>query len=102
MNFEQIATETDDELQRLGEKWFSHLEQTDLTNPQNCFRTGLLKLAYSYSRLVALSYGFQHVFGKNHARENPFLMRVSLCRFLACGFVADGGSCSALMPRVML
>jgi hypothetical protein len=53
------------------------LEQTDLTDPQNRFRSGLLKLAYSYARLVVLSFGFQHAFGKNNQDENPFLNRVS-------------------------
>jgi hypothetical protein len=48
-----------------------------MTDPQNRFRSGLLKLAISYARLVALSFGFQHAFGKNNADENPFLMRVS-------------------------
>ena len=79
-DFEAIATETDDELKALGEKWMLTIHtQTDLSDPQNSFRTGLLKLAYSYSRLIALSYGFQHAFGKNDGKdENPFLMRVSL------------------------
>lgn len=59
--------------------WFSKIAKTDLNDPQNCFRTGLLRLAYSYSRLVALSYGFQHAFGKvDDVDENPFLMRVRL------------------------
>ncbi|KAF9485193.1 hypothetical protein BDN70DRAFT_871586 [Pholiota conissans] len=76
VDFEQIATETDDELKKLGEEWFAVLAQTDMTDPQNSFRTGLLRLAYSYSRLVALSYGFQHAFGKTDGvDENPFLMR---------------------------
>lgn len=77
MDLEKIATETDEKLQKLSQEWFDVLEQTDHTNVQNCFRTGLLKLAYSYSRLVALSFGFQHAFGRNHADENPFLSRVS-------------------------
>lgn len=47
-----------------------------MSNVQNRFRVGLLKLAYSYSRLVALSYGFQHAFGKRDAEDNPFLTRV--------------------------
>jgi hypothetical protein len=49
-----------------------------MTDPQNSFRTGLLRLAYPYSRLVALSYGFQHAFGKGRNDENPFLLRVRL------------------------
>ena len=81
MDFEKIATETDDELKQLEGKWFAVLEQTDLTDPQNSFRTGLLRLAYSYTRLVVLSYGFQHAFLKGQANENPFLLRVSVCPF---------------------
>ena len=53
-----------------------------MTDPQNSFRTGLLRLAYPYARLIALSYGFQHAFGKGHTDENPFLQRVRLtCLF---------------------
>lgn len=33
-------------------------------------------MAYSYARLVALAFGFQHAFGKGHTDENPFLKRV--------------------------
>lgn len=54
----------------------ARLEKTDQTDPQNRFRSGLLRLAYSYARLVALSFGFQHAFGKNNVDENPFLERV--------------------------
>ncbi|PPR05790.1 hypothetical protein CVT24_006845 [Panaeolus cyanescens] len=76
-DFERIATETDDELKALQDRWFAAIrENTDMSDPQNRFRTGLLRLAYSYSRLIALSYGFQHAFGKNDGiDENPFLMR---------------------------
>lgn len=77
IDFEKIATEADDELKAHEKKWLTILEQTDMSDPQNCFRTGLLRLAHSYARLVALSYGFQHAFGKsNGTDENPFLMRV--------------------------
>ncbi|CAA7267126.1 unnamed protein product [Cyclocybe aegerita] len=76
VDFEAIATATDDELKALGDRWFSIIGQTDMTDPQNSFRTGLLRLAYSYSRLIALSYGFQHAFGKSDGKdENPFLVR---------------------------
>ena len=78
VDFEALATQADDELQQEKAKWFSILDKTDMSNPQNCFRTCLLRLAYSYARLIALSYGFQHSFGKNGGLdENPFLMRVS-------------------------
>ncbi|KAG6888923.1 hypothetical protein C0995_004936 [Termitomyces sp. Mi166 len=75
VDFEKIATETDDALKQLAAKWNAILEQGDLSDPQNSFRTGLIQLAYPYARLVALSYGFQHAFGKNHSNENPFLKR---------------------------
>jgi len=70
-----MATETDDKLVELQKQWFTVLNTTDQTDPQNVFRSDLLKLAYSYSRLIALSFGFQHAFGKNNTDENPFLMR---------------------------
>ena len=79
VDFVRITSETDEELKCLKDKWMAIIvEQTDLSDPQNHFRTGLLKLAYSYARLVVLSFGFQHAFGKNQHAENPFLMRVSV------------------------
>jgi len=75
-DFEKLAAETDDELKRLMEEWSKVIkENTDQNNLQSKFRTCLLKVAYSYGRLVVLSYGFQHAFGKNNTDENPFLMR---------------------------
>ncbi|KAJ3568477.1 hypothetical protein NP233_g5683 [Leucocoprinus birnbaumii] len=75
-DFEAISTATDDELMALGNRWFTLFEKTtDMSVPRNRFRIGLLRLAYSYSRLIALSYGFQHAFGKNTTDENPFLNR---------------------------
>lgn len=68
-------------LKQLQDEWFAVLKEAEVTDPQGSFRTGLLKLAYPYARLVALSYGFQHAFGKNHTDENPFLMRV--CSFIS-------------------
>jgi len=70
-----LASETDDELENLRQQWFSKFKQTDSNEPQNRFRIGLLRLAYSYARLVALAYGFQHAFGKSNTDENPFLKR---------------------------
>ncbi|KAK7033077.1 Zn(2)-C6 fungal-type domain-containing protein [Favolaschia claudopus] len=75
IDFEAVASKTDEELKELQDKWQQVLETTDMTDPQNRFRSGLLKLAYSYARLVALSFGFQHAFGKNNTDENPFLNR---------------------------
>jgi hypothetical protein len=67
---------TDEELKALWAHWHKVLEGTDLSVPQNRFRTGLLRLAYSYSRLIALSFGFQHVFSKGAADESIILFRV--------------------------
>ena len=74
----RLASETDDKLQELREQWFDKMKQSDSNEPQNRFRIGLLRLAYSYARLVALSFGFQHAFGKSDTDENPFLKRVRL------------------------
>jgi len=74
--FERLAAETDDQLQSLQAQWFAVIqENTDQEDIQNKFRTRLLQLAYSYGRLIVLSYGFQHAFGKNNTNENPFLQR---------------------------
>jgi len=71
----RLASETDDKLEELRQQWFSKFKHTDSNEPQNRFRIGLLRLAYSYARLVALAFGFQHAFGKGGTDENPFLKR---------------------------
>lgn len=78
VDFEAIAIATDDKVQALGALWMKKIhEKTDMNHPQNAFRTGLLRLAYSYSRLIALSYGIQYAFGKVEGKdEGPFLKRV--------------------------
>ncbi|EMD34175.1 hypothetical protein CERSUDRAFT_159676 [Gelatoporia subvermispora B] len=65
INFAQIASETDDHLARLRETWMALIRLTDMEDIQNRFRTGLLKLAYSYARLTVLAVGFQQTFGKS-------------------------------------
>ncbi|KAJ6570517.1 hypothetical protein DFH09DRAFT_1261132 [Mycena vulgaris] len=75
IDFEALATEADENLQGLADQWRLVLDQTDMKNRQNRYRCGMVKLAFSYARLVALSFGFQHAFGKNNADENPFFMR---------------------------
>ncbi|OCH94437.1 hypothetical protein OBBRIDRAFT_722948 [Obba rivulosa] len=64
IDFAQIASETDDHLARLRETWMARIRETDMNDIQNRFRTGLLKLAYSYARLTVLAVGFQQTFGK--------------------------------------
>lgn len=77
VDFQAVATATDDELQVLYTKWMATIHaNADMNDPQNSFRTGLLGLAYSYARLVALSYGFQHALGKDDGKY-PLLSRVS-------------------------
>jgi hypothetical protein len=85
----RLATETDDKIESLRLQWFSEMKKTDTNDPQNRFRIGLLKLGYSYARLVALAFGFQHAFGKSNKDENPFLKRVchQLWPFLSCRFL---------------
>ncbi|THH04079.1 hypothetical protein EW146_g10269, partial [Bondarzewia mesenterica] len=75
IDIEQLATETDDKLQSLRTEWFARLAKMDETNAQHRFRTGLLRLAYSYARLITLSYGFQHAFSKSDAEDHTLLTR---------------------------
>ncbi|GLB41527.1 putative fungal specific transcription factor [Lyophyllum shimeji] len=75
LDLEKIAAETDDELKQLGAKWMAILETTDMTDPQNRFRTGLLRLVYPFARLVALSYGSQYAVGRSNTDESPLLRR---------------------------
>ncbi|KAJ3787022.1 hypothetical protein GGU10DRAFT_156771 [Lentinula aff. detonsa] len=76
VDFVQIAAETDEEFLVLQTKWYPILdENVDKNDPPGYFRLGLLKLAFGYARLIVLSYGFQHAFGKNSSNDNPFLDR---------------------------
>ncbi|KAJ3815156.1 hypothetical protein F5876DRAFT_72296 [Lentinula aff. lateritia] len=76
VDFVKIAAETDEEFLALQTKWFPILdENVDKNDPPGHFRLGLLKLAFGYARLIVLSYGFQHAFGKNSSNDNPFLDR---------------------------
>ncbi|CCM01416.1 uncharacterized protein FIBRA_03467 [Fibroporia radiculosa] len=71
----QVCSETDDRLAHLWETWAPRVRKAN-TDGQSHFRTGLLKLAYSYARLTVLSVGFQHTFGKSSSTtEVPFLWR---------------------------
>lgn len=72
----KIASETDDRLARLWETWIPRVREANTGDQQSHFRTGLLKLAFSYARLSVLSVGFQYSFGKAAATdEEPFLWR---------------------------
>ncbi|OSX58940.1 hypothetical protein POSPLADRAFT_1049102 [Postia placenta MAD-698-R-SB12] len=53
-----------------------HVCEANTGDQQSHFRTGLLKLAFSYARLSVLPVGFQYSFGKAAATdEGPFLWR---------------------------
>lgn len=91
---EEVTQQFEDEIEKLGQKWFNHIGR--LTPPEGMqwelvrktitdqcidtqlvFRLDLLRLEYSYNRLVALSFGFQHAFHKIvPGRESAFLDRV--------------------------
>lgn len=73
-NFTQIASETDDELASVGAHWFHQLDSIEPKSAMFIFRTGLLKMVFSYARLVVLSSGLQHA-KEDHLDENSFLMR---------------------------
>ncbi|KAJ3971250.1 hypothetical protein EV361DRAFT_912156 [Lentinula raphanica] len=76
VDFVQVAAETDEEFLVLQHKWYPILdENVDKNDPPGYFRLGLLKLAFGYARMIVLSYGFQHAFGKNSSNDNPFLER---------------------------
>ncbi|GBE88352.1 hypothetical protein SCP_1301670 [Sparassis crispa] len=74
LDFTKIASDFDDHLSRLWETWIARVRECQTDDPQCHFRTGLLKLAYSYARLTVLAVGFQH--GKvTSSNEVPFLWR---------------------------
>ncbi len=77
-----LASETDDELARLWETWIARIrEHVDPNDVQANFRTGLLRLAYSYARMNVLSFGFQYDFGKSSiGKDVSLLWRVSSVR----------------------
>ncbi|KAI0926056.1 hypothetical protein AcV5_008620 [Taiwanofungus camphoratus] len=75
IDFSELASEADDQLARLWETWIARIRELHLTDPQSCFRTGLLRLAFSYARLSVLSVGFQRAFSKAGSGELPFLWR---------------------------
>ena len=75
-----LASETDDQLVRLWETWIVRIRKhVDPNDVQANFRTGLLRLAYSYARMNVLSFGFQYNFGKSSIGQDVTLLwRVSL------------------------
>ncbi|KAF7791677.1 hypothetical protein EIP86_002700 [Pleurotus ostreatoroseus] len=70
-----LASETDDQLARLWETWIARIrEHVDPNDVQANFRTGLLRLAYSYARMNVLSFGFQYNFGKSSIGQDVTLL----------------------------
>lgn len=113
MDINKFASDTDDKLLALEKECDERLSQeVDLdgtwkmdgtlkiasndgdTDPQGQFRNRLILLAIRYSRLVVLSFGFQHAFGKAHSDQNPFFERVSAL-VSAYDLPADDAFCSA-------
>ena len=92
MDFEGLAIATDEELKRLGDKWFTVLDGLDMSDEQLCFRTGLLRLAYSYARMNVLSFGFQYAFGKESrglGQDLDLLHRVSISSRMRANILPD-------------
>ncbi|KAH9949980.1 hypothetical protein B0H21DRAFT_832802 [Amylocystis lapponica] len=75
-NVSGIASETDDHLAELWGIWDARIREQNFKDRQALFRTGLLKLAFSYARLTVLSVGFQHSFSKTGTNDEvPFMKR---------------------------
>lgn len=79
LDIADLASKTDDELTSTWSTWIARIRQHTDPNDRQCkFRTGLLRLAYSYARMTVLSFGFQYAFGKsNLGRDVDLLNRVS-------------------------
>ncbi|KAJ7067184.1 hypothetical protein C8F01DRAFT_1365332 [Mycena amicta] len=65
VDIECIASETDEQLKQVSDKWQALLREENR----------LERFAKQYTRLVVLSFGFRHAFGRNNIDENPFFMR---------------------------
>lgn len=76
MNVAQFASDTDDALRQLGESWFKRLDEVEEEKTEIwAYRTELLRMAYAYARLIALSTGLKHA-KEGQLDENTFIMRV--------------------------
>lgn len=80
LEINKLAAETDEKLVNMEAEWNERLGQnTDSGDDQARFRNSLVKLAYRYSRLIVLSFGFQHSFvGKAHSDQTIFFNRVRI------------------------
>ncbi|GJE88589.1 Zn(II)2Cys6 transcription factor [Phanerochaete sordida] len=75
LDIADLASRTDDELAATWATWTVHIrEHTDPDDRQCKFRTGLLRLAYSYARTTVLSWGFQYAFGKSNLGRDVDLL----------------------------
>ncbi|KAJ3554389.1 hypothetical protein NM688_g3138 [Phlebia brevispora] len=76
LDMASFAAETDDELTRLWEVWMARIhEHADVDDLRTNFRTGLLRLNYSYARMSVLSFGFQYAFGKQSMAQDLMLLQ---------------------------
>ncbi|KAK7690923.1 hypothetical protein QCA50_006026 [Cerrena zonata] len=91
LDIPKLATETDDEMIQLWEKWSDLLKkETDLSERKCNFRRGLLRLAFTYGRLTALSLGFQ--FGRKNSGDTVMLLRcLRVAKEVASTYVDDIG-----------
>lgn len=81
LNVAQLASDTDDALRQLGERWFKRLDEFEEEKTEMWeYRSELLRMIYAYSRLVALSTGLKHA-KEGQLDENTFIMRVGTCYF---------------------
>lgn len=77
LDLDKLASEFDDKLVALKHHWAAIIDKnTDAGSVQSHFRIGLVWLGYTYARLVALSFGLQHLSGQNRLEDNPFVTRV--------------------------
>ncbi|KAH0832961.1 hypothetical protein J3R83DRAFT_11937 [Lanmaoa asiatica] len=75
LNVAQFASDTDDALRQLGERWLRRLDEFQEEKTEMwAFRTELLRMAYAYARLVALSTGLKHA-KESQLDEKTFIMR---------------------------
>ncbi|KIP11212.1 hypothetical protein PHLGIDRAFT_159580 [Phlebiopsis gigantea 11061_1 CR5-6] len=75
LDIADLASKADDELATTWGRWIALIrENTDVDDRQSTFRTGLLRLAYSYARMTVLSFGFQYAFGKSSVGRDVDLL----------------------------
>ena len=85
LDIADLASQADDELATTWTRWIALIRaNTDADDRQSTFRTGLLRLAYSYARMTVLSFGFQYAFGKSDVGSDVGLLERVRVFFLRC------------------